>query len=608
MDRPPSPRRNPRTRRITRVLLALTALGAVVFVGSVGVLAWQFGDLGGDVNEGSFLSVDLSGQLRESPATGFILDPADVPPTVTDIAGAIRAAGSDERIKGLYLDLDGASGGYASFGEIRDAIDDFQAAGKPCVAYSEGYDTRNYWLASTCDEVILAPAGLALVNGMAASITYYAGTLDKLGAQADFEHVGDFKSAIEPLQRTGPSEPASEAMNYLLDGLYDEIVAGIAAGRGVDADKARDWLDHPALSPEAALSQGLVDGLAFRDAVKANVANVKQEGWVASLAEVKTEADHKKAAKHFTALSDYLAELRGKEDDVADRIAIVEAAGDIVSGDADGGLFGGSELLADQTFREWMRDIREDDAVKAVVLRIDSPGGSGLASDMMWREIQLTKAAGKPVVVSMGDYAASGGYYISAPADWIVARPETLTGSIGVFGGKIALGGTWEKLGMTQYTYKRGAEADLLSTSSTFDEGGRAAFRTFLQDFYDRFVGVVAEGRNMDRDAVHAVAQGRVWTGRQAKDRGLVDQIGGLDDAMVKAAELGHLEKYGIDRFPRTKTVFELITEDLSPKKASIELEIPGLDTSALRDLSLLERVLADNGIAAMLPGRIDFQ
>lgn len=610
MSQPPPAPRTHRTSRTTRILLGVTLVGGLVFLGSTAAVLWQVSKMGeGDVKDASFLKVRLNGQLTEAPPqAGLFINPEDAPPTVTQIAEGIRAAATDDRITGLYLDLDDPNGGWGATGEIRDAISDLRAAGKPCIAYAESYDTKDYWLVSECDRILLAPGGLMAVNGMSTTITYFAGTLEKIGAVADFEHVGDFKSAVEPFQRAEPSEPASEAMNYLLDGLWQDFVADVAKGREVPPERVADWVNHPTLAPDAALASGFIDGLVFRDAVQANITSWNSEGWVASLSAPGPEADREKTAEHFTSLSDWLDVVQDKRSAFGKKIAVVYASGQIVSGRSDGGLFGSDGMLADKSFQEWMRDVRDDESIEAVVLRIDSPGGSGLASDMMWREVQLTKAAGKPVVVSMGDYAASGGYYIAAPADWIVAQEGTLTGSIGVFGGKIALSGTWEKLGMTAHTYKRGEEADLLNPTYTFSEGGRAAFRVFLQDFYDRFLGVVAEGRKKEVGAVHDVAQGRVWTGRQALERGLVDELGGLDEALRKAAELAELEEYGTTSFPRTRTFLELLQEDLEDPESKVTVEIPGLDLRALEDLAVLERVLEGNGVAAMLPARIEIE
>ncbi len=606
MSQPPPAPRTRRTSRTTRILLGITLMGGLIFAASTAAVVWQVSKMGeGDVKEASFLKVRLKGGMSEAPPqAGLFFDPEDAPPTVTEIAEGIRAAATDDRITGLYLDLDDPSGGWGAMGEIRDAIADLRAAGKPCIAYSESYDTKGYWLVSECDRILLAPGGLVAVNGISATITYFAGTLEKIGAVADFEHVGDFKSAVEPFQRAGPSEPASEAMNALLDSLWKDFLADVAKGRETTPERVEAWVNHPTLAPKAALDSGFIDGLVFRDAVQANISGWKDDGWIASLSAPGPEADRELTEEKFTSLSDWLDVVKDKHQAGEKKIAVVFAAGQIVSGRSGGGLFGSDGMLADKTFQEWMRDVRDDEDIAAVVLRVDSPGGSGLASDMMWREVQLTKAAGKHVVVSMGDYAASGGYYIAAPADWIVAQEGTLTGSIGVFGGKIALGGTWEKLGMTAHTYKRGEEADLLSPAQPFSEGGRVAFRGFLQDFYDRFIGVVAEGRKKDPAAVHEIAQGRVWTGRQALERGLVDELGGLDEAVRKAAELADLQEYGTTSFPRTRTFLELLQEDLEPDR-SVSLQVPGLDLTALEDLAILERVLEGSGVAAMIPARI---
>jgi protease-4 len=245
-----------------------------------------------------------------------------------------------------------------------------------------------------------------------------------------------------------------------------------------------------------------------------------------------------------------------------------------------------------------------------VVLRVNSPGGSGLASDNIWHALKRLKEAGKPLVVSMGDYAASGGYYIAAPGDWIVAEASTLTGSIGVFGGKMNLGGLYEKAGITTHTYRRGQMATIFSPIENFSDPERARFRDFLTSFYEVFLARVGEGRKMDREQVHAVAQGRVWTGAQARDRGLVDEVGGLDVALKKAVELAGLSEADdvrYQRFPRRKTFFEELSEDLGQAELPAEAHIPAI-REAWSNLETLDRVLADGGVAAMLPGRIEIR
>lgn len=607
----PSP---PPTRHTasTRVLVALSLIGALVFASSFAVVlylvAWE--DLG-EVTEGSFLELKLTGQIQDAPASGgMFLEPDDFPPVVTEIASAVRRAAEDERIEGVYLRLEGTSLGWAGNQEIRSALGALREAGKPCVAYAEMYSTASYHLASVCDHVVLAPSGVGMVIGVAASTTYYAGTLEKLGVEAEMEHVGDFKTAVEPYERTEPSEAATLAMDALLDSLWGQWVAEVAEGREVEADTVQAWVDEPSISPQRALERGMVDALAFPDQVRRRVTRATEDDWLALLEEPLEERQRgekakDKAKKRLTPLKEYLKDLRGEWSSASSQIAVVHAAGAIVSGEAEGGLFGG-QTIADKTFAKWMAEIRGDDDVAGVVLRIDSPGGSGLASDMIWREIERTRATGRPVVVSMANAAASGGYYMSAPADWIVAQPATITGSIGVFGGKMNLSGTYEKLGLTQATFKRGEQADLFSPTSGFDEAGRQVYRTFLLDFYERFLQRVADGRGMTRDEVHEVAQGRVWTGEQALERGLVDELGGLEVAIAKAEALAEVEGAGVVRWPKRKGFVELLLEDLEGGSAEISLELyPGVDTSQVQQLLLLEKILSGGGVAALLPGAL---
>jgi protease-4 len=257
-----------------------------------------------------------------------------------------------------------------------------------------------------------------------------------------------------------------------------------------------------------------------------------------------------------------------------------------------------------------MLEARRNEEVKAVVVRVNSPGGSGLASDMMWREMELTKAAGKPVVISMGNLAASGGYFLAAPADWIVAQPSTLTGSIGVFGGKIDISGTDEWTGLSSYSYKRGAHSDLFSSRAGFNEDSRVVFQSYLDNFYKVFVGKVSSGRGLPYEAVHEIAQGRVWTGRQALEHKLVDELGGLDVAIAKAAELASISDYGLDRIPKQKDFMELLLEDLTKTK-TVEVALPASVKQALvpaEELLILEAILNSGDVAAMLPGRLTIQ
>ncbi len=595
-----------------------SAFGILVIVSVVGVLLLATGAVATwfvlkrmdkpKVDEASFLEVDLSGALSDVAATPSLFgDPNDFPPTTSEIATAIRHAATDERITGLYLKLDGVNGGWASFQELRGAVEAFEGAGKPCVAYSPSVlENGSYFLATACSTIAVAPPGVMLVNGLSVNLTYYKGTFDKLGIVPEFEHVGAFKSYIESYERTGPSEPAAQAYDALLDSLFGQLVDGIARGRHLTPEQVQAAIDLPTLSPTIAKSRGLIDALAWPDAMDVHVHQVRQADWLTLLDKPVSDEDAKDAK--LTQLDEYLKDLRADEDSAGPRVAVINAQGSIVSGDDKPSLFGDSGNLTDGAFSKWMEAARKDKDVKAVVVRVNSPGGSALAASLMWREVARTKAVGKPVVISMGDYAASGGYMMSANADWIVAQPGTLTGSIGVFGGKFDLSGVWEKLGMTQHAFSRGRMANLMSFDAPFDDAERAVFREYLADFYGQFIGVVADGRKMTREAVDEVAQGRVWTGQQALERHLVDQLGGLDVAVAEAAKRANLTTIVTKPIPARQTFIEHLMEGLEDSSAGVHVTIDtpfSLTEEQKAELSVLEHVSAEGGAAAYLPGRL---
>lgn len=550
----------------------------------------------------SYLKLELSGPLNDGPTNeGLLLDPTRAPLSVPAMASAIRAAAQDGRIAGLYVRLLGTQAGWASLGELRAAIADFRASGKPTVAFAPALTTRDYYLASACERIALAPGGIALVNGIALGVTYFAGTFEKLGIAPQVEHVGEFKSAAEPYVRREPSPAAVEAYESLLDSLWEHLLAQMAQGRGLGVDELRALVDAPPLSPRGALGAGLVDALGTEPAVLAALDAADDDHFAARV----SEAENNTAAhggRHLVTVRRYARSLDSPSSGPA--IAVVHAEGVIVPGGASGWDIG--SMLGEEDLRDWLDELRYDTDVHAVVLRINSPGGSGLASEGMWRDIERVRASGREVVVSMGDYAASGGYYIACGADWIVAHPTTLTGSIGVFGAKFALEGTYAKLGLSEHVFQRGKQADLLRATA-FDAQGRAAFRGYLEDFYQHFVGRVATGRELSSAQVEAIAQGRVWTGEQALANGLVDELGGLDEALAKARELAGLESARVVQYPPPRTIFQLLGETMdemearsAPRLSQIVNE-PEL-ARALRELERLEAALGDAGIAALCP------
>jgi protease IV len=578
-------------RKGTRLLLWVTALGLLILVAG-GVAAFLLLGDGAPklAQQERWLHLRPSASIADAPGNeGLLMDPADMPPLTTELSRALREAAADPTVTGLFLEVTPLGLGWAQVEELRDALGAFKTAGKPCVAWADALTNKEYYLASACGEIHLAPAGLTLVNGLALTQTYYAGTFEKLGVSANFEHVGDFKSAIEPYERSGPSDAALEATELMLDGLFENFVAGIADGRGLSVEAARALVDDPPMNPQDALARSLVDALQFRDQVL--------EERIGADVEVQK-------------FSEFLRDRRAAWRKGGQKIAVVHADGAIVSGDSGSELFGGS-FVGDRSLRKILEEVREDEDVVAVVLRVNSPGGSGSASDSIHREIALTRAE-KPVVTSMADYAASGGYYIAMGTDWIVAQPSTLTGSIGVFGGKLNLHGLYEKVGMSTHTTQRGAYATLLSSDHDFDEAGRARFRSFLQGFYDLFVAKAAEGRKMSVEELHAVAQGRVWTGRQALERGLVDELGGLDRAVAAAAERAAVDPAAMRlvSYPERRGFMDQLLEELTnpdPDAGQAAALLPG--PALARELAtarLLERVLGTGGVAAMLPGRIE--
>ncbi len=565
-----------------RLLLWLVAIGTLIVVSVVVAVALLLQEgAPGFEDEAHWMHVRFSPQLADGPGNeGMLTSPEDMPPLTSELSAALRHAATDDAIAGLFIEVGSLPGGWAQLQELRSAVQEFTDTGKPCTTWGETYTNREYYLASACGDIQLAPAGLTLVNGLSLTQTYYAQALSELHISANFEHVGDFKSAVEPYERTGPSDAAAEATDALLDSLYGQLLAGIAQGRGITVAEAEALVDDPPMSPDAALARGLVDRLSYKDE---------------ALEEVGEER---------TKLSDYIRHRRREWSKGDTAVAVIYAEGTIVSGESSAELFGGS-TIGDRTLAKQLKQVREDEEVAAVVLRVNSPGGSGSASDAIWREVERTRAE-KPVVVSMGDYAASGGYYISMSADRIFAEPGTLTGSIGVFGGKLNLSGFYEQwLKMSMHTFSRGEHATLLSANADFDDAGREIYRSFLEGFYTTFVTKAAEGRGMSYEALHAVAQGRVWTGEQALERGLIDELGSTPDAIASAADMAGLTSYRIDRLPERRGFFDQLLEELSNPEAS-QAQLPASVAQALSTVSLLDRVLSEGGAAAMLPGTIE--
>ncbi|MEO7972370.1 MAG: signal peptide peptidase SppA, partial [Thermoanaerobaculia bacterium] len=458
------------------------------------------------------------------------------------------AARLDPTVVGVAIHLRDADFGLAKAQEIRRQISELDRAGKPVRCYLEtagegGNGTLEYYLASACSTVTLAPAGEINLLGLYADSPFLRGGLDKLRIEPSFLTAGEYKSAAEIFTEVRHSPAAKVALDALLDSFFTQIVDGIASARKSDAATVRAWIDAAPISAPAALEKHLVDEIAYPDEFRAGLDKLG-------------EGD----AEELDFL-DYARQGSGRLPG-GKRVAILFAQGAIVRGGSGADPFASEVFMGSSDMATELRDLAEDDSVVAVVLRIDSPGGSALASDLILREVDLLRTK-KPLVVSMSDVAASGGYYIAARATRIVAEAATITGSIGVVTGKLATGRfQQELLGVTHDPLKRGASADIYSSLTPFDERQTALMRRRMDDIYGRFLDHVSAGRKLDRSAVEAVAAGRVWTGQDALAVGLVDELGGLDRAVAlarEAAKIPETDSLPLVYLPRPPGLFELL-------------------------------------------------
>ncbi len=453
---------------------------------------------------------------------------------VYDLVDGIEAAADDSRISALVLHIDGIDWGWAKLDEVRDAILLFRASGKPVFASVSGGGEAEYYLASAADRIAAPPSAILQIDGLVASAMFFRGSFDKLDISPNFAHAGQYKTGVEPYTRTGLSPEGKLALESLLDDQFELLVDSLAAARGLSVDSMLAIVDGGPYRARRALAVGLIDTLLY-------------DSDVDSLA--MRSGSHHTASVDFY---DYIDQLSGTSGGA--HIALVTAAGVISGGksrySASDGIVMGSETIS-----EALRQVRTRRAIKAVVLRIDSPGGELQASDDIWREVARLQET-KPVVVSMSDYAASGGYYIAAPADFIVAQPGTITGSIGVYGGKLNVLGLYRKLGLNVESVSRGKHAGMMSPFRDFTEEEATRFRSDMEDGYRMFLDRVAEGRGVSVEEADSVGQGRVWSGRTATTLALVDTLGGFDVAFDVARELAKIpeeEEVTIDVYPKVQ-------------------------------------------------------
>src|SRR6266508_1264396 len=476
-------------------------------------------------------------------------------PTVQGVVENLRKAKADSRVRGVLLKPTGfESPFWGKVQEIRDAMLDFRKSGKPLYAYVEYGGDREYYLATAADKVFLMPSASLDLTGVATYELFLRGTLDKIGAYPDLHHIGDYKTASNTFTQKGYTAAHKEMDESLNRDLYEQIVRGIADGRKMNEADVRRVLDDGPFLPEDAVHAGLVDDVAYEDQV-----DEKLRGG--------NEGRQMDGDEYGRISPSSLGLNRGP------RIAIIHASGTIASGksgyDPLNGVIAGSDTLI-----EYIRQARRDRSVRAIVLRIDSPGGSATASDAIWRELMITKneRADRPLVASMSDLAASGGYYIAMPAQVIVAQPSTLTGSIGIFGGKFVTGGVYEKLGARIESTSIGRHAEINSPARRYNPEELKKLQEQLQAFYDQFVEKVAASRHSTPEKIDALAQGRVWTGRQAKQNRLVDELGGLDRAIAIAKQRAKIpaeSEVELVVYPPRKSFYEIVSDELTGSRES---------------------------------------
>ena len=579
----------------------------LLFVGFIAAIAAMGGGekLTPELERGSYLVLDLSTNITDAPPPIDFggLGHREETLQLRTITRALHAAAKDSRIAGVFitggLSPAGYGSGFAALKEVRAALLDFKAAGKPVNAYLTYASTKDYYLASAASELALDPYGMIAMPGLSSEPMFFAGAFEKYGIGVQITRVGKYKSAVEPFTRKDMSPENRAQLQKLLDDIWAGVVTDIAPSRGLSAARVQAIVDSEGLiRPEAAKNGKLVDRLAYRDEVYDDLkAKTGRAGSKEPFKQILL-SDYAKIAKDIADSSKKVDADTVKYSGHS-RIAVVYAEGEIVDGEGDSGDVGGSK------FSRELRKLRQDDDVKAIVLRVNSPGGSASAAETIQREVRLAKKV-KPVVVSMGAYAASGGYWIAADSDRIFAEPTTVTGSIGVFGVQFDVKKLANDFGVTFDSVKTGKFADAITISRPKTDEELAVFQRMVDWIYGEFVRKVTEGRKLKREFVEEIAQGRVWSGSEAKQLGLVDELGGLDAAVAFAAEKAKLgTNYRLVEFPRQKELLEAVQEFLG-KIVPENVRAPGIAAKiALRiesELKMLKSFNDPQGVYARLP------
>ena len=578
-------------KTIIATIIGLILFGILSFFLFVGFIAAAGGDQVPQVDENSVLYINLNGPVKERIAEDpfnelFENSPQGI--ALLDAIEAISSAKNDENIQGIYLEHGYLSGGYGSFEEIRNALIDFKQSGKFVYSYAEYLSEQNYYIASVADEIYFNPQGTMEFNGLSANISFYKGLFDKLDVKPQIFRVGEFKSYVEPYIRKNMSEPNKRQIGSFLNSIYDFYLQNVSASRGMSQEALEKVSDEMLVrNADKALEHGLVTKVAFEDEIKSLM---KEQLGIGTKSKI-----------NFISIRNYAKSSNADSDYSKNKIAVIIADGAIVSGKGDTGSVGSEK------FALAIKKARESKRVKAVVIRVNSPGGSALASDVMWREIMLTKAV-KPVIASMSNVAASGGYYMAMPCDTIVAQPNTTTGSIGIFGMLFNMSGLLEnKLGITSDVVNTGEFSDIYTVTRALSDYELSIFQNQVEEGYETFTSKAAQGRNMSIEDLKKVASGRVWTGIQAKENGLVDVLGGFNDAVLLAAQAAGVEAdYATSFYPKLLSPFEeIMSKFMGEQQSKLFKSEFGILADEVEKIKHLQEL---NGIQARMPFDIEIK
>ena len=537
--------------------VALIVFVIVIFIFFIGLIAQVSSEKEVVIQNNSVLYLKLDAQITELQYENPLAALANEVPRIglLQLKQAIEHAKSDEKIKGIYLEVGYPMAGFSTIEEIRQSLIDFRKDGKWVIAYNEVMSENAYYLSSAADQVYLYPEGEVEFNGLTADVAFLKKMFDKLDIKPQVFRVGEFKSAVEPFFLEKMSNENRLQLTELINSIHDHVLTRISEARNVPKEKLREIADN-ALVQNATTAQdfGLVDELLYKDEVTKKIKEKLKIDEDKSIQFVKYNKYRKSVSTYKSSKNE---------------IAVIVADGTIVPGEADES----EQMIGGETFQEEIRKARVDDDIKAIVLRINSPGGEFRASDMIWREIELAKKV-KPVIASMSDYAASGGYYLAMGCDTIVSQPHTITGSIGIFGVIFDLSEFMDnKLGITFDEVRTGKYGDLYTFNRPLNDAEKRFIQKNLEDHYNTFTKKAAEGRGVSQDDILKVASGRVWSGSQAKERNLVDVLGGFNDAIKIAADkAGVADDYKVKFYPRQKPFFEQFVSQLEDNATAYRL------------------------------------